>query len=378
MKLNKFKSVLVILCLGVLAVSCDTENVEEMDPSLSSQPLLEGIEIPKLDPGKTKSQLPEIDENFKDYIVGKNAVEPSECGPTSFVDVQIKYQQPVINDLYTIFGPLQFAQIFYLYMDLNFYSAYFDQSEDQYFGANGEYTQLVNRRHRDMEKFFDMPNEVRVNGQHTATLNDREKLADIYEIVGTNVGSREQAYAAADQILYFNTFSPHLPDNPFFALDGFATSGNLIVIGDGIVQMLAETGIEEEIVWTGILAHEWAHQIQFNNWSTWYPNGAADNVPEATRYTELEAVFFAGFYMTHKRGATYNWKRVEDFFELFFHIGDCGFENNGHHGTPLQRLEAARLGYELANSAQKQGQILSQEEIHNIFVEQVEKIFPSK
>lgn len=378
MNLNKIKSGLLLFCIGVFTVACETENVEDINSSTSSQPLLEGVEIPVLNPGNSKSQLPEIDENLKDYIVGKNAVEPSECAPTSFVDVQRKYQLPVLQDLYGIFGPDQYAQIFYLYMDLNFYSAYFDRSNDQYFGANGEYTQLVVKRQKEMEKFFNMPNEIRVNGQHTATLNDREKLADIYEIVGANVNSREEAYAIADQILYWNTFSPNLPDNPFFALDGFATSANLIVIGDGIVQMLAESGIEEDIVWTGILAHEWAHQIQFNNMQNWYPNGAADNAPEATRYTELEADFFAAYYMTHKRGATYNWKRVEDFFTLFFQIGDCGFERPGHHGTPLQRLEAARLGFELANSAQRQGQILSQQEIHNVFIEQVKTIFPVK
>jgi hypothetical protein len=78
--------------------------------------------------------------------------------------------------------------------------------------------------------------------------------------------------------------------------------------------------------------------------------------------------------MTHKRGATYNWKRVEQFYELFFQIGDCGFANPGHHGTPLQRLEATKAGFELANNAQKKGKILSQEEAHQAFLTLVQDI----
>src|SRR5690606_20197045 len=240
MKLKKLKAGLLIMAVGAFTVSCEKEYEEEITPNSQDQYLQ--VDLPQLNADRQKSNLPEINENLTDYILGKNAVEPSECAPTEFAAVQDVYLNPLINDLYSLFGQAQYANIFYLYMDLNFYSAYFDTSTDQYFGENGNYTQLVTKRQRELEKFWDMPNEVRINGQHTATLNDREKLADVYEIVGTGITTREQAYAAADQILYFNTFSDQLPDNPFFAIDGFATSANLIVIGDGIVQMLAEAG----------------------------------------------------------------------------------------------------------------------------------------
>ncbi len=319
------------------------------------------------------SNFAPLSESFRELLLNE-AVEPSECSPTQFVTVQNKYLNPLVNDLYSIFGPAEYADIFYLYSDLNLYSAYFDTSE-QYFGEKGEYTNFVAKRKRELEKFWNMPNQIQINGQHTATLNDREKLADVYELVGVNVNSREEAYAIADEILYFNTLSPNLPENPFFALDGFATTyRNLIVIGDGIVSMLSETGIEQDIVWTGILAHEWAHQIQFKNFASWYPNGAAADPAEATRYTELEADFLAAYYMTHKRGATYNKKRVEQFFTLFFQIGDCGFTNSGHHGTPIQRMAAARLGFELADQAQKQGHILTAQQAHDIFVSRINTV----
>lgn len=380
---NFNKVALLALCMGLITVSCE-KDTELEEINVSNEVLQTRMQkLNKVQDQKFTDHPVFIDASFSTEtpvthnlreVLLNEAVEPSECAPTEFVAVQNSYLIPLINDLYDLFGPAQYANIFYLYMDLNFYHAYLDNSKDQYFGANGDYTKLVEKRQRELEKFWNMPNEIFVKGQHTATLNDREKLADIYEIVGSNIDTREEAYAAADQILYFNQFSTHLPDNPFFAVDGFATSLDFIVIGDGIVQMLAETGIQEDIVWTGILAHEWAHQVQFNNYAEWYPNGAAEDPAEDTRYTELEADFFAAYYMTHKRGATYNWKRVEQFFEVFVQIGDCNFDSSGHHGTPLQRERAAQLGYDLANDAHKQGHIMTEQELHEYFVANVDSL----
>src|SRR5690606_23419683 len=82
---------------------------------------------------------------------------------------------------------------------------------------------------------------------------------------------------------------------------------------------------------------------------------------------ELEADFFAAYFLTHKRGATYNWKRTQEFLNLFFLVVDCAVYSPGHHGTPLQRMTASRLGYELAQGAQKKGFILTADEVHAAF-----------
>ena len=167
----------------------------------------------------------------------------------------------------------------------------------------------------------------------------------------------------------FNTTSDQIPENPFYALDGFATFDGIIVVGDGIVSTLAETGLDPKVVWSGILAHEWGHQLQFQNFGNWaYPIPAFIGTPESTRMTELEADFLTAYYLTHKRGGTYNWKRVEDVLSSFFNIGDCGFESPGHHGTPAQRLEAARQGYLLAANQKKKGQIASAQSVHDAFL----------
>ena len=56
------------------------------------------------------------------------------------------------------------------------------------------------------------------------------------------------------------------------------------------------------------------------------------------------------------------------FAEHRFDIGDCGFDQDGHHGTPNQRLAAAHFGFQVASEAQKQGHILTSDAFHALFV----------
>ena len=63
-----------------------------------------------------------------------------------------------------------------------------------------------------------------------------------------------------------------------------------------------------------------------------------------------------------------NQKRVAQFLQVFFNIGDCAFTDPGHHGTPAQRMRAAQFGFNVADRAQKQGHILPSDEFHDLFV----------
>ncbi|TDU40172.1 hypothetical protein BXY82_2212 [Gelidibacter sediminis] len=212
-----------------------------------------------------------------------------------------------------------------------------------------------------------MSDLISVRGQHTSTLEDLDFIRFIYEKYSS--ATPEQVDYLVAIASHFNTTSDQIRENPFFASDGFASSTGVIVIGDGIVSMLAETGRDSKVVWSAILAHEWAHQLQFQNYGNWeYPVPGFIGTPESTRMTELEADFFTGYYLTHKRGGTYNWKRVEDVLLAFYNIGDCGFSNPGHHGNPLQRLEAAKQGYMLAASQQKAGQTPDSQYMHEAFI----------
>jgi predicted metalloprotease len=115
-------------------------------------------------------------------------------------------------------------------------------------------------------------------------------------------------------------------------------------------------------------AHEFAHHIQFENGYMSDPLATMGDPPEQGRYVELMADAYAGYYLTHKRGATMNRKRVEQFMQVFFQLGDCGFNSGGHHGTQNQRMAAARFGFDVADQAQKKGHILTSDQFHDLFV----------
>jgi hypothetical protein len=149
-----------------------------------------------------------------------------------------------------------------------------------------------------------------------------------------------------------------------------------IVMGDGILEGYAAVGYGD-VAPQAIFAHEFAHQIQFAN-NYFLGNTAAGDAPlpprvtgaERTRYTELMADAYAAYYLTHARGGTLRQKRVEEFLSTFFQIGDCAYTNGGHHGTPNQRLAAARFGFQVAADGQKQGHIMTSDEFHKLFVAQ--------
>lgn len=272
------------------------------------------------------------------------AVEPSTCTTTPFDDV-------INRSISRSLDALGF-EWFNFYAEMNFFYTLTDESRP-YFGEKGQYTFLVYFLKWRLERFWKMRGEVSVRGQHNATLNDIDKITDIltfwygfpewealdYADYFVNVVNVESTFLVETPLLSFDGFA--------IALDGLLDQGDIIVIGDGLIELMAQTGISKIAVISGILSHEWAHQIQFNNFEDWYPDGAADNAPEATRTTELEADFFTGYYLTHQRGGTHNWNSAAQFLDLFYNIGDCSFQDDNHHGTPNQRMEAAELGYDL-------------------------------
>ena len=164
-------------------------------------------------------------------------------------------------------------------------------------------------------------------------------------------------------IFTFNAFA-----QPSFNFPPFGIIPEKIIMGDGIME--AYTGIGfDDVAPQAILAHEFGHHIQFQL-------GLFGNVPspEATRRTELMADAYSAYYLSHARGASMQWKRVKQFLQVFFNIGDCGFTSNGHHGTPTQRMAAAEWAYNVANNAQKQGHILTAGEFTALFEAQLPEL----
>lgn len=265
-----------------------------------------------------------------------------------------------------------------------------DYAAEQYFGIDAEYTNYIQNRQRNLEKFWSMEDTgISVRGQHNKTLEDAEHL--IYLLINYFVilnpddpfgppipYTEEMAAIRVNELMQVAEESDFVTESPVLSMAGFTTiiptpDGNLhkpIVIGDGLIELISRIGLDPKVVWSNILAHEWAHQIQFEN--NWVTQGIP--TPEDTRRQELEADFFASYYLTHKRGATYNWKRVEDVMEAFYSGGDCSFESPGHHGTPAERKEASWQGYLLAHNASPKSHILSTSELHEIFLDLLDDI----
>ena len=80
---------------------------------------------------------------------------------------------------------------------------------------------------------------------------------------------------------------------------------------------------------------------------------------------------YASYFSAHRQGLNLRKDVILKVQESFYNVGDCSFESPGHHGTPNQRLAAAEWGADLAISAQKQGHVLTVDELTELFEAQL-------
>ncbi len=369
MRRNVFRT--AFLSLAVLTAACQDKTTEptspvERTPSATTAKgfrLERGkIELPRgsrvtdlssraLDPDDFVCQATAID---RFYVGARDAWEAAE--PENF---DLLYNQ-LLADLVPTFDALFF------------------QTEDtpQYFGYNGEYNRIMLKTERDVKRFWDIPSaDIQLIGMHGTMLLDAERVAAVYatgvfgpvtpelaELLGTLV-----ADAVAESEVLNGGNHPLLSFNAFALSDEDGIIPDKIVMGDGILDAYKTLGFND-VAPQAIYAHEFAHHIQFENGYFDDEVPGATTQAELTRYTELMADAYAAYYLTHKRGAAMNKKRVAQFLDVFFAIGDCAFSNPGHHGTPNQRMRAAEFGFRIADQAHKQGHILTSEQFHALFV----------
>jgi hypothetical protein len=314
------------------------------------------------------------DQHFAE--AARRAIDPDDyvCDPSSPVidwflgEVdEFATQEPEIFDL--LFNQL-LADL------IPTFDALFFETEDtpQFFGYNGEYTKILLKTERDVKRFWDIfSDDIQLIGMHGTMLQDVERTAATYEFLfqldpaeAAEIAAIVRAAVLASQVIDGG-------NHPLFSFNAFAFSDeegplpDKIVMGDGIMAGYEVIGFGD-VAPQAIYAHEFAHHIQFENGYFEDEVPGATTQAELTRYTELMADAYSAYYLTHKRGATMNRKRVEQFLQVFFQIGDCAFSNPGHHGTPNQRMAAAQLGFDVADQAQKQGHILTSEQFHDLFV----------
>ncbi|NNG38792.1 hypothetical protein HJ588_05825 [Flexivirga sp. ID2601S] len=203
------------------------------------------------------------------------------------------------------------------------------------------------------QRFWDVRlNDVQLMAMHGQMVVDENRLAATVQYM-YGVGAADAKDIARDMISMVRS-DPALKNgkNPIFTLNAFAFSGkgdpdpvirkqkDKMVFGDGILAALKAIGLNQ-VGPKAVLGHEMAHHVQ-------YEDALFDNTdltgPEATRRTELMADSFGTYFVTHKKGLAMTPKQILQTEESFYDVGDCAFDNDGHHGTPNQRRAAAAWG----------------------------------
>ena len=264
-----------------------------------------------------------------------------------------------VNRFFTLYGNA--ADILPAYEALVFQSS----STPQSYGYTGTFTKAIVKVEKDVKRFWDIPSaDIQVVAMHGAMLLDVQRSTATYEAAfglpdwfATALAQQNRDTLLASQTMKDpNTY-------PFWTFNAFSFAGDKdfplpkkIVMGVGILEGYAAIGFGD-VAPQAIFAHEFGHQLQFATPYD-YPSTITSQ-PEATRHDELMADAFSAYFLTHARGASMNRKRVQQFLQVFFQIGDCQFGSDGHHGTPNQRMAAARFGFDVADQAQKQGHILT-------------------
>src|SRR5699024_8661768 len=303
---------------------------------------------------KLKELLPHATDqtDFRKFITnGIVDGDKYECGPTAL--------DAWTNDnlFYSSFGELLYVLFYgidqypYIY-NLEFVNP---REERQHFVYDGEYTRQVWRADRGVKCFWDVPlRDVQVEGFHGSMLQDFDKVFRVVELLYptfTDESNADFAQSIVDVVVNgdapvwsFNAFA--FDEGPI--LVGGEVKPGQVQVGDGILDGMNAIGYGD-VAPEAIVAHEMGHQVQYE--LNVFEDDTTSDPVKATRRTELMADALAAYYLGHKRGAAFNWDRVEGFMQAFYSIGDCSFTSSGHHGTPNQRMKAAQWGFDLAEDA---------------------------
>ena len=137
-----------------------------------------------------------------------------------------------------------------------------------------------------------------------------------------------------------------------------------IMIGDGVLRFLDESGLLSAGGLDFVHAHEFGHHVQFRLDHAYPDDRGYDNDDDDNRREELMADAIGGYYLAHDEGGDATRREIDMFDDAAHATGDCGGGGGGggggavaaaagedHHGTPDQRRCAAAWGARLAMMA---------------------------
>ncbi|KRE38576.1 hypothetical protein ASG73_06535 [Janibacter sp. Soil728] len=246
---------------------------------------------------------------------------------------------------------------------------YGSESKTATFGSDGEYTNLLRSQMKDLRDFWDVPGQdIELIPMHGGDVfADQERFARVLTFAFSGDPDEPiepEVRELAGLLIDLLDVAPGLSDgnHPIFSFNAFAFDpqdtgldvSKRIIMGDGIMEGMTGVGVGPKVGPRSILAHEYGHQVQYAH--NLFESDLTG--PEATRRTELMADAYGAYFLVHARGEALNQKRTLDGLRASYLVGDCGFTNPGHHGTPNQRAGAASWAVKQVNSAPDQGHIL--------------------
>jgi hypothetical protein len=305
-------------------------------------------------------------ENPAQAALGR-AVTPTECSTTLLDDY--------IDGLFAAMTADQFAFLVAhqdTLVNVPTYDALFFGTTGDPAYALEDHARQIQNTFRDLRRFWDIQSsDIQLMAMHGDVLLDAGRIArTLTAMVATDQidpMTPAQIDAEARTVADFMRTQGDFYDNPLWTLNAFAFSGqgdpdpfiaalpDKLIVGDGILEAYDAIGLGD-VGPRVILAHEFGHHVQYELGV--FNTGPTDPA-EATRRTELMADAMAGYFGVHKKGLALNKKRVTDALLTFYTVGDCAFDDPGHHGTPLQRERAADWGADLAAAAKPSSYVIS-------------------
>ena len=231
---------------------------------------------------------------------------------------------------------------------------------------------------KDLQKFWPTTSrDLQLVSMDGEMLRDPERISRLLVRLYAFTPADADGYAAAVARVIRDVRVFDDGESPLFSLNAFAFSGvgdpdpsiaalpPKIVVGEGFLDALDELDVDD-VGGSVVLAHEYAHQLQVQDDLFGTATG-----PEANRRVELMADAFAGYFAVHPKGLSLNARRVTQVQQTFFELGDCSFDDPGHHGTPEQGRRASAWAATLASSTKPRGQVLPAAQLAALFDEEL-------
>jgi hypothetical protein len=311
----------------------------------------------------------------------ERAIDPGDyqCAPTAL--------DAYVGGLVATFSASDFALLrkYPFILDVPTYDAllYGSDTDPRYALRPAESRSLQNT-FRDVKKFWDIQSgDIQLHAMHGSVLTDPVRLERLLDtgIFDSDPKHPIDVPTAVQEIVQGVSASPALDggNNPLFTLNAFAYTAkggpdplvqnvpDKLIFGDGILDALKALGLSD-VGPRAVMGHEFGHHVQFED--DLFATSITDPA-EQTRRTELMADAFGTYFAVHARGLALNAKRVLDVEKSFYDVGDCAFDNPGHHGTPNQRLHSSQWAADLANAARPQGFILPSLKLADLFEQEL-------